>query len=417
MMNRCLLLAVAFFLAASARADNWPAWRGPHGDGRCDEKNVPLTWDNTDNVRWKVKLPAPGNSSPIVWGDRIFLTQALDKAGHRRAVMCLARKDGEVLWQKETAYKEDEPTHDTHPFCAATPVTDGERVIANLGSAGLVCYDFEGKEQWRYDLGKLRHLWGAAASSPILHGELCIVWCGPGPRQFLLAVDKKSGQKVWQHDEKGGQIGDNKKQDTWVGSWSTPIIVHIQDHDELILAAPERLKGFDPKQGKELWWCDGLSKLVYTTPLASADGIVVAMSGYGGPAIAVKAGGTGDVTAQRLSRQTKGIPQRIGSGVIVGDHAYLLNEDEQAVCFEVKTGKQIWKERLPGKSWSSMVLVEDRIYVPTQSGDCYVVRAAPKFQQLAVNPIGERVLASPAISDGEIFIRSYQHLWCIAEKK
>jgi outer membrane protein assembly factor BamB len=400
-------------LAGSACADNWPGWRGPHCDGRCDEKDVPLTWSNTDNVRWKVKLPAPGNSSPVVWGDRIFLTQSLDAEGHRRALLCFARKDGQLLWQKETAYDQDEPTHDTNPFCSATPVTDGQRVIASFGSAGLVCYDFGGKEQWRYDLGKLWHIWGTA-SSPILYGDLCILWCGPGERQFLLAVDKRTGHKVWQHDERGGMLGVEKKQDTWAGSWTTPIIVNIAGHDELVLAMPSLVKGFDPKTGKELWSCAGLSKLIYTTPVCSADGVIVVMCGYGGPALAVKAGGQGDVTAtHRLWLQEKAIPQRIGSAVIVGEHAYLLNADETAVCFEVKTGKQVWKERLPGTSWSSMVLVGDRIYVPNQRGDCYVLRAAPKFEQLAVNSLGERVLASPAISDGEIFIRSHQRLWCI----
>jgi len=412
-MNHCLrALAATLLLTGFALADNWPGWRGPHGDGRCDETSVPLTWSKTDNVRWKVKLPGPGNSSPIVWGERVFLTQALDTKGHRRAVLCLARKDGQLLWQKETEYKDDEPTHSTNPFCSATPVCDGQRVIASHGSAGLVCYDHGGKEEWRYDLGKLWHIWGSA-SSPIFYGDLCILWCGPGERQFLLAVDKKNGQKVWQHDESGGHLG-GKEQSTWVGSWTTPIVLRIDGHDELVLAVPGKVKGFEPKTGKELWSCDGMSNLVYTTAVASAEGVVVAMSGYTGPALAVKAGGTGDVTkTHRLWHQTKGIPQRIGSAVIVGEHAYLLNENETAHCFEVNTGKQIWKERVPGTSWSSMVLVGDRIYVPTQRGDCYVLRAAPKFEQLAVNALEERVLASPAISQGEVFIRSYQHLWCI----
>jgi outer membrane protein assembly factor BamB len=267
-MNRCLrALCLSLLFTGVAIADNWPRWRGPRGDGHCAEENVPLKWSKADNVRWKVALPQGGNSSPIVWGDRIFITQALDAKGHRRAVLCLARKDGELLWQKETEYKENEPTHNTNPACSATPVTDGERVIASLGSAGLVCYDFDGKEQWRYDTGKQYHIWGNA-SSPILHGELCILWCGPGERQFLLAVDKKTGQKVWQHDEPGGDSGAKGGKAAWIGSWSTPIIVRVDGRDELILCVPQKVKGFDPKTGSELWSCDGLGKLVYTSPIA-----------------------------------------------------------------------------------------------------------------------------------------------------
>jgi outer membrane protein assembly factor BamB len=417
MKHHLCALCLSLFLTGVSLADNWPGWRGPRGDGHCTEANVPLTWSKTDNVRWKTKLPFKGNSTPVVWGDRIFLTQALDAKGHQRAVMCFDRKNGDLLWKRETEYKDVEPTHKDNPYCSATPVTDGKLVIASLGSGGLVCYDFDGTEKWRYDLGKLYHIWGNA-SSPILYGDLCILWCGPGQRQFLLAVDKNTGQKVWQHDEPGGDPGDEKKSATWTGTWTTPLIVRVGDHDELVLGVPDKVKAFDPRTGTELWSCVGLGKLVYTTPVAMADGIVVVLSGYGGPALAVKAGGKGDVTkTHRLWLQGKGNPQRIGSPVIVGEHCYLLNEQDVAVCFDVKTGKEVWRERLPGTSWSSMVVVGERIYVTNQGGDCYVIAASPKFQQLAVNKLGERVLSSPAMADGEIFIRSYQHLWCIGEKK
>src|SRR5439155_12920867 len=197
------------FLGCTALADagDWPSWRGPTGLGVSEEKGLPVKWSPTENVRWKVALPAAGNSTPIIWGDRVFITQASDlkqwppkvpanyaggasAGGHaiaeKRSVMCFRKADGKLLWQGDTIYKEPEITHPTNPFCSAPPVTDGERVIASHGSAGLVCYDFHGNELWRYDTGKLEHLWGTA-SSPIIHGELCIQWCGPGERQFLVA--------------------------------------------------------------------------------------------------------------------------------------------------------------------------------------------------------------------------------------
>jgi outer membrane protein assembly factor BamB len=401
--------------AAALPADNWSAWRGPHGDGRSADKAPPLKWSQTENVRWKAPLPGPGNSSPIIWGGRVFLTQALEK-GRRRAVLCFDRASGKLLWQRETVFTGKESTHATNPYCSATPATDGERVIASLGSAGMVCYDFAGEELWRKDLGKLEHIWGNA-SSPILYGDLTILWCGPGDRQFLLAVEKATGKTVWRHDEPGGKSGGGPAD--WTGSWSTPIVVRIDGHDELILSVPQKVKGFDPKTGAELWSCRGLGKLVYASPVCSADGIVVAASGYYGPALAVRAGGKGDVTAtRRLWHHVKDTPQRIGSPVIAGGHAYLLNEEGLAQCLELKTGKDLWaKEGVSSRSWSSPVLVGDRLYVSNQAGDTLVLAARPQYELLARNRLGERTLSSVAVADDEIFIRTYEHLWCIGTRK
>jgi outer membrane protein assembly factor BamB len=400
-----------------ARADNWPDWRGPARQGHSTERELPLRWSATENVRWKVPLPDDGNSTPVVWGNRIFLTQAVGKGvNSRRMIWCLDRADGKKLWEKGVTYPEKEPTHATNPYCSASPATDGERVVVSFGSAGMYCYDFEGKELWTKDLGKLEHIWGNA-SSPILHGDLAILWCGPGERQYLLAVNKRTGAEVWRHDEPGGAsgLGGNK---SWVGSWSTPIIVRVGDHDELVLSVPEKLKGFDPATGKELWSCAGLGKLVYTSPV-HADGIVVAMSGYGGPALACRLGGRGDVTqTHRLWRHPRAT-QRIGSPAIIGGLVYLVEESGVPRCYELKTGKEIWQvaERQSGTTWSSAVAAGGRLYVASHSGDTVVLRADPKFERLARSSLGERVLSSVAVSDGELFIRSYKNLWCIASKR
>jgi outer membrane protein assembly factor BamB len=413
-MARALFALAAFIcLPLTALAEDWPAWRGPEGDGRSTARDLLAKWDRTTNVRWKVPLPEEGNSSPIVWNNRVFLTQAINH-GRRRAVLCFDRADGKLLWQKETPYEDKEETHATNPYCSASPVTDGERVIASLGSAGLVCYDFLGKQLWHKDVGALDHIWGNA-SSPILYEDLAILWCGPGRRQFLLAVDKSSGRTVWEHDEPGGNRGDDPSK--WRGSWSTPIVIKVVDHDELILGVPDKLKAFDPRTGKELWSCAGLGPLVYTSPV-QADGIVVAMSGYHGPAMAVRAGGRGDVTAtHRLWRQTDGIPQRIGSPVIVGEHVYMVNEPGTAQCFELKTGKELWgKERVGDNPWGSLVAADGKLYVTDHSGTTIVLAADPKFKVIAKNPLNEPVRASAAVSNGEIFIRTYKHLWCIGSK-
>jgi outer membrane protein assembly factor BamB len=390
---------------------------------------LPLHWSTTENVRWKVPLLDAGNSTPVIWGERIFITQASEKTtwpppgaggpavARKRSLLCLRRSDGKLLWQRDVIYKEKEATHPTNPFCSGSPATDGQRVVVSFGSAGMYCYNFEGKQLWTKDLGKLEHIWGNA-SSPILHNDLAILWCGPGKRQFLLAVHKKTGKEIWRHEEPGGASGLGTDKE-WIGSWSTPIIARINGRDQLILSVPHRVKGFDPQTGKELWFCAGLGKLVYTSPL-HADGIVVAMSGFHGPALAVKVGGKGDITKDRLWHHAKTNPQRIGSGVIVGSHIYLLEENGTPHCFELKSGKEVWggqtAKRPGGGSWSSMVAAGDRLYLVGRDGAAYVLAAHPKYALLATNRLGEHTNASIAASNGELFIRTYKHLWCIGKR-
>ncbi len=418
------LLALSLFVPLFAEAADWPAWRGPSGDGIALETKLPLTWSATENVRWKVALPERGNSTPIVTGGRIFLTQ---NVGKQRALMCLDRKDGRTLWQAGPTYAEAEATHPTNPYCSAAPVTDGERVVAFFGSAGLWCWDVAGKEQWHLDLGKQDHEWGYAAS-PILHGDLCILNFGPGTTTFLLAVNKTTGKEVWRvpfpriTPKLPRNDGFGAAADGMIGSWATPIIIDAGARRELIMVWPERVAAYDPASGKEWWTCAGLNPLIYTSAMFG-EGVVIGSGGYGGSTLAVKPGGAGDVTtSNRLWHQPRD-KQRIGSGVITGGHLYIINTPGTAQCIDLKTGKPIWEERLKssgakGESWSSMVLAGDRIYVLNQSGETFVLRAAPKFEQLARNALdGSLTNASVAVSDGELFIRTHTHLWCIGPGK
>jgi outer membrane protein assembly factor BamB len=419
-----LTLLLAFSASVITRADNWPAWRGPEGTGVCAEKNLPLRWGTNDNVQWRVPLPDRGNSTPIVWGKFVFVTQAIEKDG-RRELMCFDRRDGKLLWARGTNYEGKEPTHETNPSGSGSPVTDGERVVAWFGSAGLYCYDFDGQELWHRDLGPQRHIWGYGAS-PVLNGGLCLLNFGPGEPSFLLAVDKKTGKDVWKLAEPNADDGEKKpgqEKAQWVGSWSTPVVVNTGAREEMLLSWPKRLVAFEPKTGKELWSCGGLNPLVYTSPLYDrTKNIVVAMGGYNGMALAVKAGGSGDVTESRRLWHHPKTKQRIGSGVIYGGYIYIHNDPGVAECWELETGRLVWEERLRGPaasadSWSSIVLAGERLYVINKGGDTFVLRASPKFEVLATNSIGEATLASLAPSDGELFIRTHKNLWCVGAKK
>ena len=409
----------------AANAANWPGWRGADGQGTCTEENLPTSWSRTENVRWKIPLPDRGNSTPAIWGDKVFVTQAIE-AEHQRTLMCLARADGKLLWQKSVTYAAKEETHDDNPFCSASPATDGQRVIVCHGSAGVFCYDFEGKELWKRELGKQDFEWGNG-SSPVLHGDICILYFGPGKGARLVGLDKKTGKTVWEYVEPDIELG--QRTDGFKGrepgiicTYSTPILVSAGGRDELVMSFPRYLRAFDPRNGKELWACDGLNPLVYTSPI-HADGVVVAMGGFQGNSIACKTGGKGDVTqSHRLWQIVRG-KGGIGSGVIRDGHIYVHTSGGIVECMELKTGKTLWSERLKtagpkGDSWSSLVLAGDRIYLLNQSGDCAVLRASPKFEQLGANSLGNEMCnASVAPSEGDIFIRTHKHLWCISEAK
>ena len=419
-----LLFSSLIFAASFSNAADWPAWRGANGSGITSEKNLPTQWSDTENVRWKIQLPERGNSTPIVLGDKVFITQAV---GDRRTVTCFDRANGKQLWQSGPTYAEKERSHRTNPYCSASPSTDGKRVIAWFGSSGVFCYDLNGKELWKRDLGKQDHEWGYAAS-PVIHGDLCFINFGAGKRSFLVALDKVTGKTVWQMDVPEVQPAERTdgfagQTDGMIGSWSTPIIVKANGRDELIVSFAEWLKAFDLKTGKELWRCGGLNPLIYTSPIYG-DSIVVAMGGFKGTAIAVKPGGEGDVTESHRLWQSIRTKDRLGAGIIYEGHIYIVNTPGVAECIDLKTGKKVWEERLPSKGaksevWSSAVLSGDNIYILNQSGDCVIFKASPRFEVVGVNSIGSELTnGSLAVSDGELFIRTHEHLWCIgADKK
>jgi outer membrane protein assembly factor BamB len=401
-------LALFVVLASNLHAGDWPAWRGPTGQGHSDDTAIPLTWSDTENVKWKVPLAFQGNSTPIVSGKKIFLTQANNK-GATRSLLCLSRTDGKLLWKKDVAYADKEQSWNPNWYSNSSPVTDGKRVVVSFASAGMYCFDMDGKELWkRTDLGSWQHKFGSG-SSPILYGDTAILFCGPNEktgRNFLLSVSKETGKTVWEHDEK-------------FGSWGTPLIVKHDGQDQLLLGTQPMLKGLDPKTGKELWKCDGYNKYVYASPLYG-NGTVVGMTGYNGQAFAATLGGKGDITGDRLWLHPRAT-QRVGSGVVIDNHIYIVEENGIPHCYDLNTGAEVWQvKKRPngGKTWGSMVYANARLYVLMKNGSTLVFAAGPKYELLATNKLAPETAtnSSLAVSDGEIFLRTFKNLYCITQK-
>lgn len=404
----CCVVILASNLSFAA---DWLQWRGPMGTGQSEEKNVPLTWSKTENVKWKVPLDGPGNSSPIVVSDKVFITHA-PAGSPSRGLHCFDRQTGKPLWKHQVEYAENELTHQTNPFCSPSPVSDGQQVVAWYGSPGIYAYDLAGTVLWHKDLGKVEHIWGFG-SSPVIVGDLVILNFGPGTNAFVIALDKHTGNEVWRREYPGQK---SEKIDEYRGSWSTPVVLRESGRTLVLVSLPGALRAVDPKSGEEIWSCRGLGPLSYTSPLIDDD-VVIAMSGYGGPALAVKTGGKGDVTdTHRLWHQeTPKPPQRVGSGVVVNHHIYILNEPMIAWCLDARTGEKKWEQRLGrDRSWCSMVHAAGRLYISNKGGVTFVLKPSPEsLEVLAENDLGEQIEASPAISNGQIFIRTHKSLYCI----
>jgi outer membrane protein assembly factor BamB len=319
-------------------------------------------------------------------------------------------------------YGTPERTHRTNPYCSASPVTDGKVVIAAFGSAGVAAYDLAGKALWHRDFGPIDHEWGNS-TSPVLHGELCYHYHGPGKGAFLVALEKATGKTVWQWKEPDWAPGVRTdgfqgQGEGVIGSFSTPILVEAKGRLELVMSFPLEMKAFDPATGKVLWTSAGLNPLVYTSPMVDKD-IVVALGGYHGNSIAVRAGGEGDVTATHRLWQKVRHNGGIGTGVIRDGLYYYHDSGGVVYCLEIETGETLWKERLPGvgKSWGSFVMADDLIYTLGQTGETVVFKAnRERLEVVSQADVGEPTNSSLAPDNDQFFIRTHKALWCVGVK-
>ncbi|MBD3673741.1 MAG: PQQ-binding-like beta-propeller repeat protein [Planctomycetaceae bacterium] len=351
----------------------------------------------------------------------MYVTYA-DGQGTRRNLICIDLDTGKELWTKTVIHDEKEPTHKTNPHCGSSPATDGERVVVWHGSAGVHCYSATGEELWSYKTGPVHHIWGTG-SSPIIYEDKVFLNIGPGSKTYMLALSLEDGEVLWKVDEPGGHFGEDpsgKKVD-WIGSWSTPQIATIAGRAQVVCAMPTRVVGYGIDSGDILWWCSGLenlprSNLVYTDPLLTDD-FAVSLGGFKGPGIGFHLGGEADITKDaRVWRVTRQNPQRIGSGIILGEHLYAPAAGINGIqCLDLQTGEVIWTERTSAPFWGSMTLADELIYVTDQQGTTWVFRPNPeKFDLVSKNPLKERTNSTPAFTEGSIILRTYDAVYRVS---
>lgn len=436
-------VAVAAVVAASSvetRAEDWPQWRGPAGTGVSTEQALPDRWSDTEGVAWKARLRGVGVSSPVVSGDRVFVTSqigagvrregnhptlvqdgsastrgergltqaagagagaggAADDGRVRFLVEAFARTDGRSLWTFELpASDARHGVHDKHNLASASPVTDGTRVYAAFGTGQMVAVDMNGKQVWQRDLaaeyGAWQINWGHG-SSPIVYRDTVILPCFHEPASYLIALDARTGATRWKVD-RGSKVV----------SYSTPLVVGAQTGDELVLNTSEALEAYDPASGKTLWRLTEPSRFAIPMPVHH-DGVLYASRGYrSGPYAAIKVGGRGDIAASHvLWKVPTGAPY-ISSLVYHDGLLYMAADVGVVTCIEAKTGERVWQERLEGVFTASPVAADGKIYLMSESGETIVLRPGRKADVIARNTLNGRLLASPAISRGRLFLRT-----------
>jgi outer membrane protein assembly factor BamB len=404
-----VVVAVALFAsrAAAGANDNWPHWRGPTFDGHAAPGNWPVRWD-AKSVLWKTPLKGRGQSSPIVWGERIFLTTALEN-GKDRVVFCLDRKDGKLLWEHVAWTGTPEKTHKMNGWATASCATDGERVVAFFGRGGLHCYSVDGKQLWSRDLGPFEGPWGTSAS-PIIVGDVVIQNCDAEQEAYLLAADVRSGKTIWRTPR---TVPDK-------GGWSTPVVVDAGGRQEIVVNGAKAVTGYDLKTGKVLWSCKSFNGRGEPTATPGL-GMVFMVNGLKGDMYAVRPGGTGDVTSSHMVWHT---PRKGGrdqpSPIVIGDYLIVATMDGIATGYEAKTGKELWKERMDGTFTSSPIAAGGLAYFQSDAGVTYVLQPGPNAKLVSRNTLpaapDELFRASLTPSAGQIFSRSDQMLFCIGAK-
>ncbi|RCS53982.1 hypothetical protein DTL42_02145 [Bremerella cremea] len=453
------LLSLAFcfqpVVAADTSPENWANWRGPNVNGTSLSAKPPTNWSEEENIRWKVPVPGSGSSSPIIWGEKLFLLTAVPVAGEEKpaeatpeqppqpaaaprrgpggrggrggggfgrgeapttpvdfTVVCLNKTTGEKIWSKvATQQVPHEAGHGTNTFASSSVVTDGNLLIAFFGSRGIFCYDLDGNLLWERDLGKqqTRNAFGEGSTPALYQDTVIVPWDHEGD-SFVLALDAKTGKDLW------------KKDRDEVTGWATPVVTQYNGQTQVILNGTTRVRSYDLKSGELLWECGGQATNPIPTPIIYND-MAICMTGYRGYAIyAIKLSAQGDVTKSddAIVWSRNDVGPYIASATLYNDKLYVTKDRNGIVyCLDAKTGETIYgPQRLPEAStlYSSLVAADGKVYVSDRDGTTIVLDAGPEFKVLATNQIDEGIDASLAFSGDQLFLRGAKHLYCIEQK-
>lgn len=402
-----LLLVAAVGSTLSVSAENWPCWRGPRGDGSSLETGVPTQWSATNNIAWKTAIPGIGHSSPVIWQDRIFLTTAVTDM-QARMLLSLDRKTGKLLWQETVLRAPVEAKHNENSLASSTPATDGERVYVTFldGKEVVVAaYSFEGKQLWLVRPGQFYSQWGFC-HTPVIFEDKVIVDCDSKGENFIVAVNRADGRTAWKVQR------ENPTQ-----SYSAPLIRTMAGRAQMVVAGNNAVTSFNPANGERLWYVNGPSSDSVATPTFSEKaGLVFTSSSWPDRVLlAIRPDGSGDVTQTKVVWRSKEGAPYVPSSVCAGDLFFTSSfSDKAGYCFEAATGKILWKERM-GLHHASPVTANGLVYFLNDDGVAHVVKAGPQYELVARNELGEKTYASPAISGGQIFLRSFANLYCIGQ--
>ncbi len=399
----CLAIVLVTFLSGGVWAENWPGWRGPRGDGTSLEKNVPVKWSGTKNIVWKVPIPGKGHASPIIWGGRIFVVTALEKQ-KQRILLCLDRISGKVLWQRVVLEAPLERKHSLNSYASSTPVTDGEKVYVSFldrDKMFVAAYDFEGNNAWEVRPGVFSSMHGYC-SSPVLWKDKVIVNGDHDGPAYIVALDRATGKTIWK-----------TPRPNITRSYCAPIVSHIKGRNQMILSGSKCVASYDPDTGKQHWIIDGpteqfVASLVYNGEL------LFMTSGF--PDLfmqAIRPDGRGNVTDTHVVWQKDRDCSYVPSPIAAGPYFLVVSDSGVATCLKAKTGESLWRQRLEGKHSPSLLIANGLVYFLSDKGVMTVVKPGPQFEVVTRNELGEETRASPAISNGRMFLRGVKNLYCI----
>ena len=427
-MNRrtnILTIVLVLVTVTALNAENWPGWRGPRGDGTSQSTKLPMNWDGSsgENIKWKAPIPGTGHSSPVIYGDRIFVASCLPKT-EERVLISMDRKTGKVLWQKTVLKARLEKKHSLNSFASGTPATDGETVIASFlevdskeidapnvggkrkiypGTMVVAAFDFDGNEKWKVKPGSFISAHGFC-SCPVFYKDLVIINGDHDGKSYVLALKKETGEIAWKVPRKYG-----------IRSYVTPLIRTVDGRTQMVFSGSKHIISLDPSNGKQHWMVEGPTEQFVSSMVFDGDQFYMCAGFPTYHVMAIDGSGTGDVTDTAVKWHVQNVRCYVPSPVVIGDYLIVADDRGTANCFDTKTGERHWQNRLGNHFSASLLAVNGLAYLLADDGTMKIVRPGKELEVVAENKLGEFCYASPAVAGDELFIRGEKHLYCISK--